>query len=277
MRKKRFRTTAIATISAGLIALAAHYGQPLLEKYGGIGASDPPIAQKTPGEVSNQRETYQTTPAPWAGKILQKEAFDIGYDETHRNPAWVRYTLKQENRRTEMLKRPQVPFETDPGTQARVTSDEYKGSGYDRGHMAPSFAIGAFHGREAQIGTFVMSNVAPQKSEMNSGVWNSIERMEAEYAKRYNITVICGPIYKEGEAQKLPSGRVSIPVGFYKVIQRHTDGEVLCFFIKQDPKSPRPEEQLVALQAISNTSKLDIQSLLPFPVKNPTETKKKTW
>ncbi|MEO6846848.1 MAG: DNA/RNA non-specific endonuclease [Chthoniobacterales bacterium] len=148
--------------------------------------------------------------------ILKNRGYTVGYSEAMRDPLWVCYTLKQADSNDERLRRPAGGFEMDPRTTAQITSHDYTRSGYDRGHMAPSYAIGKFHGREAQKETFTMSNVVPQSHFCNDGVWNSIERMESDdFAKRFNqVEVVDGPVF-DGNPARFPSG-VAVPSAFYK-------------------------------------------------------------
>ena len=55
----------------------------------------------------------------------------------------------------------------DERTAARVSHDDYKPGTdrFDRGHMAPNHAIATRYGREAQLETFLMSNVCPQAAD----------------------------------------------------------------------------------------------------------------
>ncbi len=128
--------------------------------------------------------------------------------------------------------------------------------------MAPSHAIGAFHGPEAQAETFLLSNICPQNHKNNEGVWNSIERMESDdFAKRFgSVTVICGPVF-DRNPQRLPSG-IAIPKAFFKVIQR-ADQEIICFLVPQETESPKPESYLVALDEINAATGLNLLPDLP--------------
>ena len=93
-------------------------------------------------------------------------------------------------------KRPEGFF-TDPRTAARVESADYSESGYDRGHMAPNYAIGTRYGAAAQEETFKMSNVCPQRHRLNAGLWKDLETKIADnYTGRYGqVWVIDGPVF----------------------------------------------------------------------------------
>lgn len=57
----------------------------------------------------------------------------------------------------------------------RIGSETFGGGGYDLGHMVPNAAINEQYGKLSQMETFLMSNVSPQKAELNRGVWVKLE------------------------------------------------------------------------------------------------------
>ena len=64
-------------------------------------------------------------------------------------------------------------------------------SGYDRGHMAPNYAIDTVFGERAHKQTFLMSNIVPQRPELNQGPWKEIEQVVANSSKmsRHLVTI----------------------------------------------------------------------------------------
>lgn len=123
-----------------------------------------------------------------------------------------------------MLDNRRSRFAVDTRTQARVGHDMYTGSGYDRGHMAPNYAIGVCYGAEAQRQTFLMSNVCPQDPALNRGLWAAFEQTIArKYTAAFEeIWVVVGPIFDE-ERMCFPSG-VEIPDAFFMIVVDVLDG-----------------------------------------------------
>jgi endonuclease G, mitochondrial len=183
--------------------------------------------------------------------------YTIEYDNELKGPAEVNYTLDWATRKDDHLKRPQIPFATDTETSAQVTTQDFNGCGYDRGHMCPSFAMGAFHGRNAQSSTFVCSNILPQTHLNNAGVWNSIERMESDdFAKRFGkVNITDGPVYNLHPTYI--KNHIAIPAAFYKIIQR-PDGQVICFLVPQISKDPKPEHYLTSLKEVRDLTGLNL-------------------
>ena len=62
-----------------------------------------------------------------------------------------------------------------------MTTYDYKGSGYDRGHMCPSADMK--WSPAAQRDCFYMSNICPQDRSLNSGAWSKLENACRRWAK----------------------------------------------------------------------------------------------
>jgi endonuclease G len=159
-------------------------------------------------------------------KILENEGYLVGYDEVRQNPAWVAYKLEY-RRGGQTAERP-TGFETDTRTRARVEHSDYTNSGFDRGHMAPNYAIGMSYGEAAQTETFLMSNIVPQTPDLNRGPWKTVEQLIAnDYLREgQELWVITGPIYGESVIE-LDSG-VMVPTAFFKIVVDDVGGAGRC-------------------------------------------------
>ena len=94
---------------------------------------------------------------------------------------------------------PLLPKETD-------IADDYKNSGFDRGHMMPA-AENLCQTPKIQEECFYFSNMAAQYHSLNAGDWKSVETLERELSvKSDSVKIWCGNI---GELKKI--GTVSVP------------------------------------------------------------------
>lgn len=183
-------------------------------------------------------------PDPQGFVDVRENGFSVLYCKSVNNPVAVGYELREANRRPP-TKRPSVQFEDAP-KYTKVTTSDFTRSGYSRGHMAPSHAIGMFHGREAQIATFTVINICPQKDESNAGVWNSIERMEVnDFVKRFGvIRVYCGPLFGKSPPDYIDGPRsgskIAIPTEFFKLITDEQGKTIKAYIVPQIPESPDP-------------------------------------
>ena len=144
--------------------------------------------------------------------ILTNLAYSAAYDAGTRCPAWVSYDL--EPCEVVVTNRVPIPFAPDPRVQDCATDEDYLGSGYDRGHMAPAadFNFDA----AALWETYSYANVCPQDPKLNRGEWAQFEREIRNLAESGTVHVVAFPIFFDG----LPTnrvGRVAVPHAFEKV------------------------------------------------------------
>lgn len=97
----------------------------------------------------------------------------------------------------------------------RVTTGDYTGSGFDRGHMCNSDDRTDNTNDNRMV--FFMSNIIPQTPDNNQGPWEVLEaycRTRAQAGDE--ILIICGPSDFNG-SRISPSGKVSIPGYTWKI------------------------------------------------------------
>ena len=101
----------------------------------------------------------------------------------------------------------------------RASLEDYAGSGFDRGHMAPSGDFATPEGREQSNS---LANVVPQHSEMNRGPWSQIEQATRKYALRHGespVWVVTGPVFNRSAPTYVGSnGRVRVPSQIFKMV-----------------------------------------------------------
>lgn len=76
----------------------------------------------------------------------------------------------------------------------RALLDDYRGSGFDRGHMSPA---GDMAGPESMAQSFSLANMIPQSRLNNQYAWADIEKATRKYASRAtgDVYVITGPVF----------------------------------------------------------------------------------
>ncbi len=102
----------------------------------------------------------------------------------------------------------------------RATLEDYKSSGYDRGHLAPA---GDMPTPQAMAQSFSLANMIPQAPEHNRGTWaKSVELATRKYAARAsgNVYVITGPVYVPSISQSPGNGpgHVRVPKYLFKLV-----------------------------------------------------------
>lgn len=205
--------------------------------------------------------------------LLRNQAYTVGYSETRENPLWVGYRLDRVLSPPH-YKRPSA-FKTDRRTRALVNTREYARTGFDRGHLAPSFGIGSRFGPEAQVETFLMSNIVPQKPDLNRKLWERLEELEVGFADRFGqVWVFTGPVFDN--RRQILEGGVEIPDFLYKIIIDE-DGErlrLLSFLIPQDVRGNEPLVRF--LTTVDEVEKITTLDFL-WSLSDPNEDRLEAW
>nr|WP_240965011.1 DNA/RNA non-specific endonuclease [Acidovorax sp. SRB_24] len=102
----------------------------------------------------------------------------------------------------------------------RATLGDYKGSGFDRGHMAPA---GNMPTAQAMAQSFSLANIVPQAPQHNQGAWRvSVEAATRKYAAKASgdVYVITGPVFLPSidESQGIGPGNVRVPRYLFKLV-----------------------------------------------------------
>ncbi|MBR6182612.1 MAG: DNA/RNA non-specific endonuclease [Prevotella sp.] len=105
----------------------------------------------------------------------------LEWDCQKKSQRWSCYTLDRSNSPKNVSRyyagngEPQYPWDPDIPSAYTFSSDPYYRSGYDHGHICPSYD--RLNSREANIQTFYMSNMQPQRNVFNAGIWLKMENI----------------------------------------------------------------------------------------------------
>lgn len=123
----------------------------------------------------------------------------------------------------------------------RAELEDYRGSGYDRGHMAP--AADMRWSAQAMEESFYLSNMAPQVGPgMNRGIWSEIESsIRVWVAQRGELFIYTGPIFETLKVAKIGPNQVAVPTHFYKVVFDPIRVETIAFVV---PNAPHPNRKI---------------------------------
>lgn len=160
-------------------------------------------------------------------------AFFTAWDPTTKNPAYSAEWLLKENVSGVETRKGSFKQHPNIGSDLQATNDDYSGSKYDRGHMAPAGDIRKNSVAMAQ--SFYLTNIVPQTPGLNRRSWKMLESY-ARFVVREDrpVYVVSGPIYSE-PVQKL-NDRVWIPSYTFKVIYDKEHNKVASYIMPNIPK-----------------------------------------
>ncbi len=140
--------------------------------------------------------------------------YRLSFNADTKNPNWVAWELTADETIGRISRSNR--FWTDNEIKGCPSYEDYRHSGYDRGHMAP--AADMKWDKEAMTHSFALSNICPQDKELNSGAWNTLENKCRQWAQRDSaLIIIAGPIFDSPDKEYIGDS-VRVPDAFFKVI-----------------------------------------------------------
>ncbi len=133
----------------------------------------------------------------------------------------------------------------------RAELTDYRGSGWERGHLAPSADMPT---PAAQEESFRLSNIVPQNGAMNGGPWRELEMRVRQEARKRRVFLVTGPIFR-GSTQTLDR-RVLVPTALFKAMFAVNKGATV--FIMENNDSAKT--YTLSVDQFTKTFGLD-----PFP------------
>ena len=204
-------------------------------------------------------------------RIITHKGYTVSYNYDWKIPNWVAYEL------TDYEVDGEVPrydrFKPDPMVPKNVTAttDDYKYSGWDRGHMAP--AADMKWDEQAMKESFYLSNICPQNPNLNGGVWKDLEEQVRDLARQKGrIFVVCGPIVND-TSLTLGTNKVVVPQAFFKVLLQEEQGEIHAIGFVYENKSGRKPMSTYAMTVdeVEDLTEIDFFPSLPNRVEKEAE------
>jgi len=238
-----------------------------------IGSPDTSVLISTlPISPQQLQSKIVSLPASIPSIILRRKAYTTSYNSETHNPNWVAWHLTAEHVDGE-IPRLRYFIEDEQVPTPRATNEDYKGSGWSRGHMCP--AGDNKWDEVAMRESNLLTNICPQHSSLNSGLWNVIERDCRKWAKRYeDLYIVCGPVYLNREHETIGLNKVVVPEAFYKVILRLTPEPAAIGFVVRNNEGKKKKDQFVnTVDDVERITGIDFFSALPDDIENKVEAK----
>lgn len=212
------------------------------------------------------------TGTPASNDLVIRDIYALSSNDRTKFADWVAYRLDPGTVSGEVdtfRKWRQDPFLEDDET---LHPDDYKNASaeltVDRGHQAP---LASFKGTGSWQKTNYLSNITPQKKDLNQGPWKRLEDAVREivYLERL-VWIFTGPLYESTMPQLPEAGSKphQIPSGYWKIVlvgkeTRANSIRAAAFIFGQDtPRSDAVIDHLTTIDEIEERSGLDFLRLL---------------
>lgn len=199
--------------------------------------------------------------------LIIRDIYALSSNDETKLADWVAYGLDKKTITGTVTTRRN--FKADPWLDDHETlePDDYIGAyaalEMDRGHQAP---LASFKGTDLWQETNYLSNITPQKSDLNRGLWRELEGRVRDLVQTEGVAyVMTGPLY-ERETDSLPGADEPhrIPSGYWKIVAVDSES-IRCasfLFDQEGPWESTLVGHLCSIDDIESRSGLDFMSQL---------------
>ncbi|MGF7206732.1 endonuclease G [Skermanella aerolata] len=204
---------------------------------------------------------------PRLGARVQELCY-VGFAVLHsgitRTPLWSAEHLTPGRLRAARRTERDSEFHADSNLapEDRAELSDYRRSGFDRGHLAPS---GDMPDSDAQQESFSLANIIPQNRALNRGIWEGIESAVRDYVgSKGEVYVVTGPVFR-GQTLRRINGRVLVPTDIYKAVYDPRRRQAGAYLVVNAEVSVFQEVSIARLREISG---IDVFPGLPAAVRD---------
>lgn len=217
----------------------------------------------------SQRYEIPTSTSGVPEVYLERMGYTVSFNPQTNIPNWVAWELnparlvERESRSDRFVPDPDI------SPSRAITTDEYKGSGWDRGHMCPA-GDNRWHWR-AMDESFYMTNICPQNHNLNRGDWKELEEACRRWASLEPVYIVCGPILyakpKYGYIGK--RHQIRVPDAFFKVVLTGISSgtpRAIGFIYKNEAGNYKHDSYVNTIDDVERITHLDFFPMLPDKV-----------
>lgn len=173
----------------------------------------------------------------------------------------------------------QYPFDPDLPSGLYFNGDPFWGSGYDHGHICPS--ADRLYSKEANMQTFYLTNMQPQRNAFNANLWADMESFVRSRAnsQQCDTLYICkgGTIDKADQVMLTLANGLLVPKYFYMaLLMKNSAGyKAMAFWVEhtnQNLKGDDLGKYVVSVRELEQLTDIDFFCNLPDDVEERVET-----
>lgn len=200
-------------------------------------------------------------PSSNCNQVIHHTYYSLSYCESHEQAEWVAYKLISDfftgvSRTDDYREDPKV-------RTGSATLEDYRNSGYDRGHLLPAGSMKQNY--NAMSETFYLSNISPQLQEFNGGIWLKLEEKVRDWTYQSDsLYVVTGGVLHPG-LKKINKSNVSIPQYYYKAIVRFKSGRIdgIGFILENKKLNGNVINYAVSIDEIEELTGIDFFTYFP--------------
>ena len=201
-------------------------------------------------------------------ELVKHVAFTLCYNEKYEQAKWVAYRLTSEmcdNNGEGRSNNFRIDTEVNTGS---ASPDDYKKSGYDRGHLCPAGDMG--WSEQTMSESFLMSNMSPQLPAFNRGIWKKLEMDVREWAKKNNEIYIVTAGVLDDSLPTIGTDKVAVPRYYYKIIldYKMPEYKAIAFVLPNEGSKQSVFDFAVSIDSVEHLTGINFFPALPDSLEN---------
>lgn len=212
--------------------------------------------------------------------------YSLEYNYEARHSRWIAFTFYDKTAEKNTSRPKPDPFNFDPKLAEWTNNfSDYRGSGYDRGHIMAS--ADRLYSKEANEQTFYFSNITPQVNRFNSGIWLELENTSRNYWGRSNsfrdtLYVVKGGTIRDDQITgTIGNNKVVVPkYNYMAFLSKKGDEYKSIAFWFENKAYPEPynlKNYVVSVEELEGLTGIDFFHNLPDSIESVVEKQKALW
>lgn len=220
--------------------------------------------------TASQAQDPGLLPTSTTGHIINHTYYTLSYSEEHEQAEWVAYELTKQD--VAGVAKRINSYRPDPKIKTGSSeSFDFKGSGYDRGHLAPAGDMK--RNETAMSESFFYSNISPQLDVFNQGIWHQLEIKVREWASEKGfLYVVTGPVLRS-KIDQIGINKVSVPGYFYKVLLSFKEDKVesVAFLLPNENGTMPLHDYAITIDELEQITGINFWKVLPDSIETDLE------
>ncbi len=198
-----------------------------------------PFTQSSSNNSECLNQFYRDEPPILTKESLKKNSyplcfngFNVMYSGVSKTPLWTAEYLSPSRLSQKIKREDNFHEEMRVSSNHRALLADYRGSGYDRGHMSPNADMPT---KASQSDSFSLANMVPQAPKNNQQVWRELEEATRAMVtkQKKDVYVVTGPMFSGKKLKTIGNG-VIVPTAVFKAIYIPKHGIIGAYYAPND-------------------------------------------
>ena len=207
-------------------------------------------------------------------QVVRHLGYTLCYDENYEQAKWVAYRLTAEMCNNNKEERTDDFREDKAIKTGSAIPEDYKKSGYDRGHLCPAGDMA--WSEIAMSESFFMSNMSPQMPKFNRGIWKTLETQVRDWAKKEEeLYIVTAGVLEKGLTVIGEKNKVAVPKYYYKIVldTQGSEKKAIAFVMHNEGSKQSIFDFAVTIDSVERLTQINFFPALPDVIENNLESK----